>query len=170
MHAPAIVALVGDPVDRLIGEPGGLGQLVGDDRRMDRRPEQPARHELAVGVAHRVGGAPGVRFVEAVLAKEVVVRQVDAVACLAGSETVVAEIRGEAALGKVDASRVVTVESHALDPGGVCGHVGLADERRPDADEFVEVIAERALADIERDAVVSHAVRGDVPAGVRAHA
>jgi hypothetical protein len=84
-------------------------------------------------------------------------------------DAVVAFIGVEAAFVDAHPDRGDRVDAQARDARGITTHVRLADQHRAHA-ERAQVIADRHLADLQRDEVPAHAMRMHVAAGVVAHA
>ena len=173
VQAPGAVARLGHEVHGAARHVGSLGVLLLHAGRLPRMPHGPARRQRVALALCGIGPVVPRVVAGVALAVEiaVVARELRVVAAIGagGVQAIVALVGVEAALRHAHADNRVRVDAqplHALDVGT---HVRLADQSRLHP-ERAQVVAERHLPHVQRDAVPGGAVRANVAAGVEAHA
>ncbi len=129
---------------------------------------QPTRNQFAVVAVGRVGPClPRVVAVQPLFAQILIVRRVLVVVAVR-MHAVIALERSKAAFRGVHTDDRFRVDAEPLHALGIGDHVGLADQHAVDSD-FPQVIAQRRLADPQREAVPRRAVAAHIASGIEAH-
>ena len=173
MQAPGTVTGLGHVIHRTPRHVRRLGILLRHPGRLARMAHRPAGGER-IALALRCIGVvvPGiVAGIALLIEPHVVTRIVRLKAAIRphAVQPIVALVRIEAAFGDPHADDRLRIDAEPLHAFAVRLHMGLADQNSVKT-ERTQIIAHGHLAHLERKAVPGGAVRGDITAGIEAHA